>query len=209
MRIIRNKVYEYENKIITYLKYGIYGDYCISQKAELIGVKNISLGKNAIIFPHAELNTSAAPYQKPYKKRDASGSIRIGSGVKIKNNVSLITYEGSIEIGDNTSVNPLTIIYGHGGVVIGKNVMIAAQTIIISSNHSFEDLHVPMNKQDLSAKGVVVGDNVWIGANSKILDGVNIGTGAIIAAGCVVNKDVPEYAVVGGVPGRILKLRNE
>ena len=194
--------------MLIWLRYGLIGDFYISPKAIMIGSKNISIGDGARIFPFAELNTSATPYSLPYKKKYPVGSIVIGKNVVIKNNVSLLTYSGKIIIGDNTSINPYTIIYGHGDVKIGKNVMIAAQSIIVSSNHNFDNTSIPMNQQGVSSKGIHISDDVWLGANVKVLDGITIGKGAIIAAGSVVNKNVPDYAIVAGVPAKIIKHRN-
>jgi len=120
-----------------------------------------------------------------------------------------MTYGGSIIIGDRCSINPHTVIYGHGkGTVIGNDVLIAAHCVIIPANHNFSDASRPINAQGVNSKGIIIHDNVWIGAGCTILDGVEIGAGAIVAAGCVVNRDVPENVIVGGVPCRIIKKRN-
>lgn len=205
---MRNTYFKYLHKVLLWLKYGLVGDFYISPKVKMIGSKNISIGDGTRIFPFAELNTSATPYSLPYKKKYPEGSIVIGKNVVIKNHVSLLTYSGKIIIGDNTSINPYTIIYGHGDVKIGKNVMIAAQSIIVSSNHNFNNTSIPMNQQGVSTKGIHISDDVWLGANVKVLDGVTIGKGAVIAAGSVVNKSVPDYAIVAGVPAKIIKHRN-
>lgn len=136
------------------------------------------------------------------------GSITIGNNNEILNGCLLMTYGGKIEIGDKCSINPYTIIYGHGkGVKIGNNVLIAAHSVIVPSNHVFSSTEIPINQQGECSKGIVIADDVWIGAGCKILDGVSIEKGAIIAAGSVVNKPVPAYAIVGGVPARIIKMR--
>jgi len=119
-----------------------------------------------------------------------------------------MTYGGSIKIGNDCSINPYTIIYGHGkGVSIGDKVLIAAHTLIIPSNHTFDKLDIPIGHQQPKSKGIIIRDNVWIGAGCQILDGVCINQGAVVAAGSVVNKDVPENAVVAGVPAMIIKYR--
>ena len=136
------------------------------------------------------------------------GNIKIGDNFLIKYGAILATYGGDIVIGDNCSVNPYSILYGHGGLKIGSGVRIAAHTIIIPANHVFESTEIPIYQQGLYKKGIEIGDDVWIGAGVKILDGVKISKGAIVSAGTVVNKDIPEYAIVGGVPSKILKFRN-
>lgn len=143
-------------------------------------------------------------------KTNYGGKITIGNYCEVLYGVCLMTYGGIIQIGNNCSINPYTIIYGHGkGVIIGNNVLIAAHTIIIPSNHIFKNLNIPINQQGENSKGIVIEDNVWIGAGCKILDGVRVEFGAIIAAGTVVNKNVPRNAIVAGVPGKVIKYRDE
>lgn len=116
----------------------------------------------------------------------------------------LFTYGGNIKIGEGTLINQFTTIYGHGNIEIGSNVIMATQTTLIPANHKFKDLNILIKNQGLDKKGIIIEDNVWIGAGVTILDGVKIGTGSIIAAGCVVNKNVPPNTIVGGVPAKII-----
>lgn len=93
-------------------------------------------------------------------------------------------------------------------VTIGEDVMMAPEVIIFSVGHETSDIELPMRLQGNSlAKPVTVGNDVWIGQRAIILPGIKIGNGAIIAAGSVVTKDVPDYAVVGGNPARVIKSR--
>jgi len=86
--------------------------------------------------------------------------------------------------------------------------MMAPDVIILSKNHEYGSLDRPMRAQGEQAeKPVIIGDDVWIGTRVVILPGVNVGKGAILAAGAVVTKDVPEYAIVGGNPARFIKSR--
>lgn len=75
---------------------------------------------------------------------------------------------------------------------------------MIPVNHKFEDLDILIKNQGLDKKGIVIEDNVWIGANVTILDGVKIGSGSVVAAGAVVNKDVPQNTIVAGVSCRVI-----
>lgn len=80
--------------------------------------------------------------------------------------------------------------------------------IIMTSSHNVESTFLPMNQQgSLPKQKVIIGDDVWIGTRVIILPGVRVGTGSIIGAGAVVTKDVPDYAIVGGVPAKIIKFR--
>lgn len=96
-----------------------------------------------------------------------------------------------------------------GYIRIGNYVHTGVNVMMMAFNHGFYTRVIPTKKQDYFDAPIVIEDDVWIGAGSIILAGVTIGKGAIIAAGAVVNKDVPEYAIVGGVPAKILKYREE
>ena len=76
---------------------------------------------------------------------------------------------------------------------------------MLAVNHVFDDPTRPMVEQGITAQGIVVGDDVWIGAGAILTDGVHVGHGAVVAAGAVVTGDVPPHTVVGGVPARVLR----
>lgn len=95
-----------------------------------------------------------------------------------------------------------------GPLQIGANVMMGPDVMIIPANHSTERTDIPMRGQrGKMDRKIVISDDVWIGARVIILPGVHIGKGAILGAGAIVTKDVPEYAVVGGNPAKIIKYR--
>jgi acetyltransferase-like isoleucine patch superfamily enzyme len=119
----------------------------------------------------------------------------------------ILTYGGNIEIGNFSTVNPFSVLYGQGGLYIGNGVRIAAQTVIIPANHDYADPDRFIHEQGITCLGIRIEDDVWVGAGARILDGVTIGKGAIIGSGSVVTRDVPSFAIVGGVPARILKYR--
>lgn len=155
------------------------------------------------VFLHPSVKVEAsAVFDTAY-----GGTISVGRKTEILNGVLIMTYGGNIVIGENCSINPYTILYGHGNLAIGNNVLIAAHTVIIPANHVFTDTSKPINTQGLVTKGITIGDDVWIGTGCKILDGVHVGEGAIVAAGAVVNKDVQPYSIVAGVPAKVIKVR--
>lgn len=96
-----------------------------------------------------------------------------------------------------------------GKVSIGRDVLIANGVIINSRNHVFSDATRTISSQGYTAGEVVIGNDVWIGACALILPNVHVGDGAIIAAGAVVNKSVPPYSIVGGVPARVIGVRGD
>ena len=94
--------------------------------------------------------------------------------------------------------------------MIGKDVMMGPNCIMRTYSHSHDRIDVPMNQQGFEEEQVMhIGDDVWIGTNVIILPGVNVGSHCIIGAGAIVTKDVPDYAIVGGNPARIIRMRNE
>ena len=112
-----------------------------------------------------------------------------------------------IVIGDNSGIGVNCSI--HGPLTIGDNVMMGPEVVILTSSHNFDNIYIPMLKQGSSIKSVVIGNDVWIGTRSIILPGVKIGNGVIIGAGAVVTKDIPDYAIVGGVPAKVIRFRNQ
>lgn len=105
-------------------------------------------------------------------------------------------------IGARTGINPFTAIHAWGGVTIGSDVLISTNCTITSSGHPLDRAHRSSGALDLGP--VHIGDGAWIGANVVVLSGVTIGEGAVIGAGAVVTKDVPDYAILVGVPGRVV-----
>ncbi|MBW4645979.1 MAG: acyltransferase [Goleter apudmare HA4340-LM2] len=85
--------------------------------------------------------------------------------------------------------------------------MIAAHSGIYANNHNFADPTIPMSKQGVSRKGIVIEDDCWLGHGVTVLDGVTIGKGSVIGAGAVVNKDIPPFSVAVGIPARVIKSR--
>lgn len=136
-----------------------------------------------------------------YNKRGCKihRSVSISSNVRIRG--LFIMDEGS-SIAQNCSISGERV-----GVFIGKNVMIAPNVVIVAFNHGYSATDTPMVEQQNVEAPVIVEDDVWIASNCTIGKGVRIGTGSIIAANSFVNKDVPPYSIVGGVPAKILKMR--
>lgn len=117
-------------------------------------------------------------------------------------------YPYRIKIGRNVTLNEWVYLSGFGGLAIGNDVRIGHRVSIVTSDHVYADILVPIHKQGLIDAPVVIEDDVWIGCNATILKGVKIGKGAIIAAGAVVTKNVDAFSIVGGVPARFISSRN-
>ncbi|MDH5347123.1 MAG: acyltransferase [Nitrospira sp.] len=183
------------------VKYGFrsYGQGTkLGNGVEVIGVASrILLGQNVSIGDGVRLVCS-----------DQTAEIIIGDGTVIQSRAILETGPGGrIELGKMNSVNPYCVLYGHGGLTTGDYVRIAAHTVIIPASHVFEDPDRPIARQGLTKQGIRIGRDVWIACGCRILDGVEIGDGSVIAAGAVVNRNVVPFAVVGGVPAKVIKMR--
>lgn len=116
-----------------------------------------------------------------------------------------VLLRGDIAFGCDCSVNPYACLSGK--IVCGDGVRIASGVNIVGFNHGFENSEVPMYKLPSTTKGIKIGDDVWLGANAVILDGAEIGNGVIVAAGAVVRGSIPDFAIVGGVPAKVIKYR--
>ncbi len=110
-----------------------------------------------------------------------------------------------IRIGRDCLIGELNVLRGQGGIQIGDRVYTAPLVQLLAVNHVYSDPSRPFVEQGITAQGIVVEDDVWIGAGAIVTDGVRIGRGAVVAAGAVVTRDVPPHTVVGGVPARPLK----
>jgi len=114
-----------------------------------------------------------------------------------------------LEAGDDVDFALGVIITTNGGVKIGNRVLIGYRAQIISANHIIPQYPEKIFSAGHEKKGVVIGDDVWIGANSVILPGVTVGQGSVIAAGSIVTKDVQAYTIVGGIPAKLIKDRKK
>ena len=116
-----------------------------------------------------------------------------------------------ITIGDRFAANSnARIIADNGGeIVIGNGVMVGPNVVIRASNHEAGRVEVPIWEQGQTGGRIAIGDDVWIGANAVIVTNVTIGSHVIVAAGAVVTHDVPDFAIVAGVPARVIADRRE
>jgi carbonic anhydrase/acetyltransferase-like protein (isoleucine patch superfamily) len=105
-----------------------------------------------------------------------------------------------IWIGENSLIGEYNVIRGQGGVKIGNRVYTSPMVQIVAVNHVFDDPSRPFSEQGITAAGITIEDDVWIGSGAIVTDGTTIGKGAVVAAGSVVTRDVPPHTVVCGVP---------
>ena len=139
------------------------------------------------------------------------GGVTIGPNTLVMHGAVLHVYNfrglphAGIHIGRDSLVGEYTVIRGQGGVTIGDRVYTSPLTQIIAVNHVADDPGRPFVEQGITAEGIVIEDDVWLGSGAVVTDGVRIGRGAVVAAGAVVTRDVPPHTVVGGVPAREIR----
>ncbi|MBP1887698.1 acyltransferase [Sinorhizobium mexicanum] len=137
------------------------------------------------------------------------GKIRIGRKAEIKRGAIIDANDGFVTIGDHFSLNPYSILYGSGGLTIGNWVRIAAHVVVIPANHGFSDPDTPIKKQPETRLGIVIEDDVWIGAGAVVLDGAHISRGCVIGAGSVVRGRTDPLGIYVGAPARKVGVRGE
>jgi acetyltransferase-like isoleucine patch superfamily enzyme len=174
----------------------------VSPKAE-ISCKKIYLGPLCFIDDYVTI----------YAHTHAHGSVYLEKDVRIYrwSMIELGNGEGGLRIGAHTSIQSGCILNSFtGSITIGANCMIAPHCAFMPYQHGYADVNLPMWKQPMTSRGdVVIEDDVWIGVHAVILDGVTIGRGAIVGAGAIVTHDVPAFAIVGGVPARVIGTRTD
>ncbi len=129
---------------------------------------------------------------------------RVGNNVAVFPHTFLVHIE-NLEFGDNCSIHPMCYLDAEGGIVIGNNVSIAHSVTIMSANHTWEDQDVPIKYCPKSFKKTVIHDDVWIGAGSKIMAGVEIMSRVVVASGSVVTKNLESGYLYGGIPAVRIK----
>jgi len=174
------------------------GVAAIESRVRIRFADNIKLGHGVYIDEGAYLH--ACPQ-----------GIEIGDNTIVMHGAVLHVYnfrqmpQSGIKIGADSLIGEYSVIRGQGGVEIGDRVYTSPFTQIIAVNHVFDDPKKPFVEQGITADGIVIEDDVWLGAGVVITDGVRVGKGAVVAAGAVVTRDVAPHTVVGGVPAKQIK----
>jgi acetyltransferase-like isoleucine patch superfamily enzyme len=160
--------------------------------------KNITLDQGAYIDQGVYLH--ACP-----------NGIRIGKNSLVMHGSVLHVYNfrgiphSGIWIGDNSLIGEYNVIRGQGGVRIGDRVYTSPMVQIVAVNHVFDDPSRPFVQQGITAQGITIEDDVWIGSGAIVTDGVTIGKGSVVAAGSVVTRNITPYTVVAGAPARLIR----
>jgi acetyltransferase-like isoleucine patch superfamily enzyme len=158
-------------------------------------LKGINIKQHVIVHRLVSISRGFSNHKK--------GRVNISSHCELSRGVVLKAYGGEINIGQNSFLGEYVVIYGHGGVEIGTNTLIAMHSCIVSSNHTVPDQNTLIRSQPDILLPVKIGNDVWIGAGAKILGGVEIGDGCVIGAGAVVTKSLTPYSIAYGNPAQV------
>jgi virginiamycin A acetyltransferase len=162
----------------------------------------LEIGENVVISPDARIHASVRGTR-----------IVIGDYSEIYDFVSIRSVGGcgDIIIGEHCYLNPGCVLYSGNGIALGNYVLLAPGVMLLPTNHAYARRDIPIRHQGFlpSKGGITIEDDVWIGANSVVLDGAHIGRGAVIAAGSVVRGEIPPFEIWGGVPAAKLGERPE
>ncbi len=143
---------------------------------------------------------------------DAKGTenrgIDVGDFVFLGRGTILSCKNGDIRLGEHTNLGFQCEIFSGSNVVVGHHGLFAAQAYLVGGGHDFEDTDRAVIDQPRTSRGIVLGDNVWLGTGAKVLDGVRIGSDVVVGANAVVTDDLPERAVAAGVPARVLRRKD-
>jgi len=140
-------------------------------------------------------------------KIEPRGQIRFGRFVWIGDGTKIRCHEGVVEIDEKTVMGQECTISAYQRVRIGEQCVIADRAMFIDFDHGMVEVERPIRLQGIYKRDVEVGNNVWIGYGACILRGVSVGDNSVIGTNAVVTRDVPANAVVGGIPARIIRMR--
>ena len=172
----------------------------------------VIVGRNVTIRHPRKIHLSRGVAIDDYAVLDAKGQsnagIFLGAGVLIGRNTVLSCKDGDLTVGDDTNIAMSCFIQSARNVTVGSKVLFGAYCYLIGGgDHVASRTDIPIMDQGQTVAGITIEDNVWLGADVKVVDGVTVGRDAIIGAGAVVTEDVSAYGIAAGVPARFIRDR--
>ncbi|PQJ80412.1 acyltransferase [Polaribacter porphyrae] len=171
----------------------------VGKKVVFLNKKNIHFGSNVTIENSCFIDGYAI------------NGVKLGNNVKIGafSSVSCTSHMSKmgkgLKIGDNSGVGRFTEFGASGGIIIGEDVIMGSYISFHSENHNFKNHNKKIREQGVTSEGIILGNNLWVGAKATFLDGCKIGNNSVVAAGAVVKGVFPDNVVIGGVPAKIIK----
>lgn len=169
-------------------------------RAWVLRRRGIEVGQRCRIEPRVRIDPR-------YASAGRSGQVSIGDGCELSTGAVLDCWGGRIQLGESVFVGPHCVIYGHGGVEVGRGSMLSMHSHILSSEHTVPGRDGRIRDLPDLLRPTFIGEDVWIGAGATILGGVRIGHGCVVGAGAVVTADLPDFSVAVGVPARVIRMR--
>lgn len=175
----------------------------VGKNTRILNSKNISFGRNVTIDKHSIIDGFAS------EKVILGDCVKIGAFSNLNITSHLSKYGKGFKMGNNSAIGEFAHLGSAGGIEIGNDVIMGCYISFHSENHNFNDTSKLIREQGVTNKGIVLGNNIWVGAKVTFLDGCTVGNNCVIAAGAVVNGTFPDNVVIGGVPAKILKRIDE
>lgn len=178
------------------------GHLFIGKQVRIAYPSHLSLGRDTIIEDGAEINALST------EGINIGDRVTIGKYAIIRpSNLYGAAIGAGLVIGNKSNIGPYSYIGCSGKITIGDNVMMGPRVSMFAENHVFENPDITIQAQGVATAPIIIEDDCWIASNVVLLAGITIGKGSVIAAGSVVNMDIPPYSVVAGVPAKIIKSR--
>jgi acetyltransferase-like isoleucine patch superfamily enzyme len=171
----------------------------IGSNTKIYNSKNIVFGHSVTIGKLCEIDAFSSENIK------LGNCVKIGSFSTLTSTSHLSKYGKGLIMGNNSAIGDYTHFGASGGIKIGNDVIMGSYISFHSENHNFNDSSKLIREQGVTSKGIVLGNNIWVGAKVTFLDGCKVGNNSVVAAGAVVKGVFPDNVVIGGVPARILK----
>lgn len=168
----------------------------IEQHVRMLVPKQIFLGSRVMIGEGCFLDANTA-----------LGRIELQDDVWLSRGSYLVAGEAEVSIGANSYIGHRCLFYGHRGIRVGRDVLLANDVQLICGQHSFALRDVPIRAQPGRGQPIVIEDDVWLGSSVIVLGGVTVGRGCVVGAGAVVTHSLPAYSVAQGVPARVVGVR--
>jgi len=171
----------------------------VGKGARIYNSKNIVFGHSVTIGRLCEIDGFSS------EKIVLGNCVKIGSFSTLTSTSHFSKYGKGLRMGDNSAIGDYTHFGASGGITIGDDVIMGSYISFHSENHNYGENGKLIREQGVSSKGIILGNNIWVGAKATFLDGCVVGNNSVVAAGAVVNGRFPDNVLIGGVPAKILK----
>jgi len=172
-------------------------------RVSLVGRSRIMLGPGVVLGEGVHINGMS------HLGVSLGRNATVGRQASILGSGTMATLGMGVTVGERSAIGAGNVVWGQGGVTIGDNVLMGPYVVVVSANHGFRDLAVPIREQAETYGPVIIEDDCWIGTGATLLAGSHVGRGSVVAAGSVVRGAFPPNSILGGVPARILGDRAE